>query len=95
MEVSSPSKILDIQSSASITGVDIKGFSNNIYSVSAQGENNLSIFLVKVSNKTGSEQKSKVKKKDSIMNLANANEMIFSSRIISESNVSTVFGSLF
>jgi hypothetical protein len=53
--VSAPTKILDTQSADNITSIDIKGFSSNIFSVTAQTETSINIFLVKVTNKKTTE----------------------------------------
>ena len=59
----------------------VKGLPDNVYTVLSISESHLNVYYVKSKGKKASVTKSKTKKTDTVINIANPNEQILSAKI--------------
>jgi len=88
-----PSNILDVESSNSIQSLSALQVMKGAYLILASSDRQQSVFLAKLGSK--SQSKSKVKKADSVINLAIKQHQIMCSKIIDERSINTVQGTAF
>jgi hypothetical protein len=89
-EVIQPAKILDIESSNHVQTIKAHQVMPGAFLVTAISDKGQYIFMAKV--KAG---KSKVKKADSVISLAEKNHEIIYSEILGDQSVKTVYGNMF
>lgn len=94
-EVLQPAKILDIESSNVIRMASGQQVMPGAYLVAAQSDSNQYVFLSKVTVKKDGKPKSKVKKPDSVISLAESNHQMIQSTVLDVECVQTLYGNLF
>lgn len=93
-EVVQPAKILDIESSTSISDISALQVMKGAFLVLANSEMHQYVFFAKLS-KSSSKQKSKVKKADSTITLKQKQNQILAGSINDGNSVATIAGNAF